>query len=432
MYIGIGTFILILLFFPEVALILGVIYVLINYTELALSGLGIIILLYIAINLIKISGELFTEIFNSIKSFYMRLGSRSKKIINVLMGNSCKGPENYICNFRATDNALESIGWGHSDLCLLLDEFGQLDPFKAKDTIYLLGNGSTKARSSKNGEANERKSFSITYLSTAEVGLKNVLAQTTQRAKAGLEVRFVDIDAEVSSNGCFENLHGFKNGKELADYIKAQTKTTYGGLFDSFIKKLVAEIQNNEVEMKARLENWQQEFIKNAPVSNNEVTNRIISSLGLNYAALNFAFDHGLLNINKSNAITCLLKIAAAIVEKFGPVHSEERMIVEEIRDFILANQRSRFESDFSPDLKVYNRVGFTKQIHGRDYFCVFGSALTKDICPSSSLKQIGMALEKFGYISRNSENRFSHVIPFNQENLRAYPISTQILEFDD
>jgi hypothetical protein len=349
-----------------------------------------------------------------------------------IVGSSNKGAENYLCNFRTTDNALESVGWGHSDMCLMLDEFGQLDPYKVKDVVYLLGNGCTKGRSSKSGEANERKSFSITYLSSAEVSLITTLAQIGQKTKSGLEVRFIDIDAEVDSGqGCYENLHGFNNGKELSDYIKKETKKTYGSLFDAFIRLLVERSIEGEDEFTNKIQNWCNDFIKANSVSDNPITNRIVSSIAINYAAMMFAIENRLVDLNSSNLIVCLQKVIHSISEKFGESHNEENQIIESIIDFIQANEKSRFDSDDFNNFRVANRVGFIKEINGEKFYCVFGHSLKKDICPSWSPRQITNALEKRGFIRRNPQDKFSHLLNFGNDALRAYPINAKILEYD-
>jgi putative DNA primase/helicase len=348
-----------------------------------------------------------------------------------VIGSTVKGKENYICNFRATDNALESIGWGHSDLCLLLDEFGQLDPYRASDTVYLLGNGFTKGRSSKTGEASERKSFNITYLSSSEVSLKSVLAQSGQRLRSGLEVRFIDIEASVSEHGCYENLHGFGSGKSLSDYIKTETKKSYGSLFDAYIRRLAEQNSGDTDTLKSRLQTWYTEFTTNMTLNNNQITNRIIASLGVNYAAMMFAIENGLVQLDKSNLIANFQKIVYSIAEKFGESHNEDNAIIEEIRDFILAHEKSRFDSELGGSLKVNDRVGFIKDISGTTFYCVFGYALQKEICSGWTLKQIGSALEKQSLINRNAQGKFSHSLNFCNDVHRAYPISSKILEYE-
>lgn len=349
-----------------------------------------------------------------------------------VIGSSTKGSENYLCNFRTTDNALESIGWGHNDMCLMLDEFGQLEPYKVKDCIYMLGNGFTKGRSSKTGEANERKSFNITYLSSSEVGLKNVLAQSGQQTKSGLEVRFIDIEADVSSeNGCYENLHGFKSGKELSDYIKSKTKKTYGSLFDSFIKKLVLKLNESDEDFKKQLMTWYNDFISATQTNNNQITNRIISSLALNYTAMMFAIENDLISLKTANLVINLQKVAHDISEKYGESHNEENLIIAEIRDFILNHRNSRFQTHQDETLKIHNRAGVIKDLNKEIHYCIFGNILKKEICSGWTLKQITLALEKHGYINKNAQDKFSHPISFGNETFRAYPIHHKILEFE-
>jgi uncharacterized protein (DUF927 family) len=54
-------------------------------------------------------------------------------------------------SWRSTDNALESIAAAHSDGLLVLDEIGMCDPRIICETVYMLGNGSGKARANDRG-----------------------------------------------------------------------------------------------------------------------------------------------------------------------------------------------------------------------------------------------------------------------------------------
>jgi len=54
-------------------------------------------------------------------------------------------PERYARTWRATDNGLEGIAAMHSDLLLVLDEIGQLDPRHAGQVAYMLANGQGKS-----------------------------------------------------------------------------------------------------------------------------------------------------------------------------------------------------------------------------------------------------------------------------------------------
>ena len=49
-------------------------------------------------------------------------------------------------SWRSTDNVLESIAAAHSDGLLVLDEIGMCDPRIIGETVYMLGNGTGKAR----------------------------------------------------------------------------------------------------------------------------------------------------------------------------------------------------------------------------------------------------------------------------------------------
>ena len=60
------------------------------------------------------------------------------------------GRNGFVQSWRPTANGLEAIAELHNDLTLFLDELAQMDAREAAETAYLLGNGSGKARMSRN------------------------------------------------------------------------------------------------------------------------------------------------------------------------------------------------------------------------------------------------------------------------------------------
>lgn len=348
-----------------------------------------------------------------------------------LIGSTEKGNQNYVTNFRTTDNGLESVCYGHNDFCLMLDEFSQAQ--KISETVYLLGNGTTKGRASKLGEAVKRNQFNLTFLVSSELKLQQALLAKKESIKLGMEVRFIDIDVEIgNSSSCYEHLHGFLNGKELSDYIKQQTKSFYGSFYLEYINFLVADLNNNEQELLSKLNKWIDEFMDGELVkSDNEVISRILSSLAINYAAAMYAVENGLVGLNQKDLILGLTRFTQMIREVHANSNSESKHIVQEILDFILKNEKSRF--DGTDESKIHNRAGTIKDFNGSKYFCIYKNVVNKEICSNYSPKQISFALETHGFLVRDSENRLTKNIYFDKDNpnVRCYCIDSKILEWD-
>ena len=91
---------------------------------------------------------------------------------------------------RSTDNALESIAAAQSDDLLDLDEIGMCDPRIIGETVYMLGNGTGKARANDRGQAGRQvQEWRLLFLSTGEKTLAQHMAEANKELKAGMEVR---------------------------------------------------------------------------------------------------------------------------------------------------------------------------------------------------------------------------------------------------
>lgn len=348
-----------------------------------------------------------------------------------LIGSTEKGNQNYVTNFRTTDNGLESVCYGHNDFCLMLDEFSQAQ--KISETVYLLGNGTTKGRASKNGESVKRNEFNLTFLVSSELKLQQALLAKKESIKLGMEVRFIDVEVEIeNSSSCYEELHGFSNGKELSDFIKQQTKLNYGSFYFEFIKAIVADLNSNEQEFLSKLNQWIDEFMESEQIkTDNSIISRIFSSLAINYAASKYAIEKELVSLTQKDLILGLSRFSQMIREAHANSNSEAKHIVQEILDFILKNEKSRF--DGIDESKIYNRVGTIKEINKIRCFCIYNNVVNKEICSKYNPKQISFALDSYGFLIRDSDNKLTKNIYIGKDkpNIRCYCIDSKILEWD-
>src|SRR5690606_40758644 len=105
------------------------------------------------------------------------------------------GPD-FIRTWRATSNGLEGIAAALSDTALVLDEIGEADGREIGATVYALGNGTGKARASRNGTARRPYRWRIAILSSGERSLAAHMSEAGHRPKAGQSVRLLDIPAK--------------------------------------------------------------------------------------------------------------------------------------------------------------------------------------------------------------------------------------------
>lgn len=130
------------------------------------------------------------------------------------------GAGGFVKNWRATDNALESISGLHNDALLCLDELSQVEPKAAGAAAYMLANGKGKARSGKDGQARRALEWRLIFISTGEIALADKIREGGGQIAAGMEVRVIDLRADAGAGlGLFEDLHG---ATDAASFAQAQ------------------------------------------------------------------------------------------------------------------------------------------------------------------------------------------------------------------
>ncbi len=92
-------------------------------------------------------------------------------------GDGANGAAGYIRQWRATDNAMESLALAQSDTLLPLDELGQADARTVGETAYLLASGQGKARSDRGGGLRTPVRFRVLFLSTGELSLADKILE---------------------------------------------------------------------------------------------------------------------------------------------------------------------------------------------------------------------------------------------------------------
>lgn len=153
--------------------------------------------------------------------------------------------DGFVRNWRATSNGLEALAALHTDTALLLDELGQAPANTISEASYMLGNGSGKQRSNKDGSYKEAKIWNLPFLSTGEVSMAQKIRESGAELHAGQEVRLIDIPADAGKGyGILEDLHEFDTADAfLTAYKMKFAVANYGHAGRLFVKRLQADFQ---------------------------------------------------------------------------------------------------------------------------------------------------------------------------------------------
>ena len=205
---------------------------------------------------IALAGPVLDLVDEAFACFHLVGASSTGKSTAATMAASVWGApdaSDQVRSWRTTDNALESVASQHSDTLLVLDEIAQIDSKIVEQTIYMLANGTGKARANRDGSARESRSWRLAVLSTGEHTVADAIRTTgKQHTAGGVDVRMANIPADAGAEmGLFENTHGLPPS-EFADAIIRECLAAHGHAGREWITNLAEVRQNDELENRVR------------------------------------------------------------------------------------------------------------------------------------------------------------------------------------
>jgi uncharacterized protein (DUF927 family) len=256
------------------------------------------------------------------------------------------GAHPFVGTWRSTANALESTAAAHNHALLPLDEMGMADPREVGETAYMLANGAGKARARAGGGNRPVINWLTLVLSTSEVSLASVAAQAGRPAKAGQEVRLLDVPAELGRYGCFDELHGEEDGDGFATALRAAVVDQHGTAAPAFLTWLVEELRQRPdfaVEViDKRCRAW---VAMHVPPGVDGQVQRAARRLALIAVAGELATVAGVTGWPAGAASAAAAQIFRGwVLERGGTGSREDHHLFAAVRRFIGAHGSSRFE----------------------------------------------------------------------------------------
>ena len=304
----------------------------------------------------------------------------------------------FVQNWRATSNGLEGMAELYSDALLCLDEIGQAPGRTVQEAAYMLGNGTGKARASQDGSARAVKSWRCFILSAGEIGLAEKIREAGGRARAGQEVRLVDIPADAGAGmGIFEDVHGHASPQAFADALKQAAAAHYGHAARAFIRGVQAEREKAGVELADFMAQWQEDF---CPADADGQVRRVVRRFLLCAGAGEMAAEWGLVPWEQGTAVaaarTCF---EAWLSQRGGAGAAEDRAILEAVRLFLEQHGQSRFQDVDKPDAVCVNRVGFRQADETGTTFYVLSESFRAEVCKGHNHKRAAAVLLEAGLL---------------------------------
>ena len=304
--------------------------------------------------------------------FHLYGDSSGGKTTHLQVAASVYGGPRLVRSWRSTDNALESIAAAHSDGLLVLDEIGLCDPRIIGETVYMLGNGTGKARANDRGQAGRQvQEWRLLFLSTGEKTLAQHMAEAHKELKAGMEVRLLAVPADACRGlGMFEALHGFEDAAALSDALKARVGKYYGEPLLAFLSALCepGKLEGFRVLLRHTLERFTSEAL---PASASGQAQRAAARFGLAAAAGELATALNVTGWPDGTATAAALACFSAwLAERGGAGNLEGDAIVSRLRLVVERYGESRFTrwdaiaaetDDHAP--RTTDRLGFRRTV---------------------------------------------------------------------
>jgi len=330
--------------------------------------------------------------------------SRSGKSTTLKVAASVYGGPDYIKQWRATDNALESIAAAYSDCMLPLDEISQCDPRIIGDVVYMLGNGRGKHRSNDTGLIGKPAvSWRLLFMSNGELPLERHMQEAGKKPKTGMEMRMLGIPADAGAGrGIFNTLHDMSGGEALAKHLDAAASRSHGAAIVAFLQHLVEERQ----QLAAFIPSQQGAFARdNLPPDASGQARDAAGRFALAGFAGEMATEWGVTGWPPGTAMDaareCFLAWLAA--RPAGAGLQEESAMLSAVRLYLERYGESRFsdlariEDTHAP--RTLDRAGYREisHQHGGMIFYVMRESFRQEICKGFDPEKVARLLRDLG-----------------------------------
>lgn len=344
------------------------------------------------------------------------------------------GSAGYVRSWRATANGLEGVALAHCDALLCLDELSQVSAREAGEVAYMLGNGSGKSRSTREGFVKNAAHWRVLFLSSGEVSLTDKIAEEGRgkRAAPGQSVRLIDLPADAGAGrGLFEDLHGFESADVFARHVKAASNSSYGTPARAFLRHVSGELES----IRGAIAKYSRQFVTDHvdEAADGQVI-RVAQRFALIGTAGEIAVGAGVLPWRQGIAIQAAARCFRDWLEARGGIEPAEITDgIDQVRAFVAAHGMSRLVPAWekrTADQIVRDVAGYRKREgEGWNYY-ITPSAWKDEVCKGFNAATIVTALvSRQLMVAPEKGHRTCLVRVPDHGRQRLYHISSKLIE---
>ncbi|WP_269913801.1 DUF927 domain-containing protein [Acinetobacter sp. HY1485] len=358
--------------------------------------------------------------------FHIRGGSSKGKSTALYVACSVWGkPSQFYRTWRATGNALEHTAYMHNDSFIVLDEIGEIpNPKELGNIIYMLANGESKARLTRNITAKPTHKWQLIFLSSGEKSLKEIMQEQGQKTKLGQEVRLADIDIDASPYGVFDGLDFADSGAKQSMEIVNRANTHYGTAGEAWLEYLTHHKAEQTEQAQDLLQQYSEALAHDQPQGH---IKRVAHHFALVAVAGELATQADITGWQCGTAFKAVQQVFNEWLGGFDHVGNfEEREILNHVKAFFEAHGASRFEC-ITPDPdrpeRIINRVGYWKIEGNEKKYLVFPEQFKKEICQGFNPKQVAKVLKAYGWLDHLNNDKATKLIRGIDGQAKAIPM---------
>ncbi len=284
--------------------------------------------------------------------FHLYGDSTSGKTTVLAASCSVWGSPDLLLSWSTTINGLEAAAAIRSSTVICLDESHQIDPKVLDGSVYMLANGVSKGRMTKEIVARDLAHWRLPILSSGERAIETHLGTARIAHKVGQGIRLADIPVS-GSFGIFDDIHEEPSGNVFADKLRESARDHYGHAGPAFVERLIEELPG--ISLSTRLAEIMDDY--GAGLNAQEI--RVARAFALAALAGELAVEWEIVPWPAGQPRTAAAEIFGIwrTSQPQSPKGKEYAQTITDLRNFIEVHGADFSDADWVPDLDSNNRV---------------------------------------------------------------------------
>jgi len=365
--------------------------------------------------------------------------STTGKSTSLVVSASPWGPEKFVISWRTTINGLEVQAISRSSTLLPVDESHQVDPKVLDASVYMLLNGTAKARMNKDTSPREIEHWRVCVLSSGERSIETHQASANIDHKIGQTVRIIDVPVLNGQHGLFSDIHSARNGAEFADALREAAAKNYGHAGPLFIQKFIKNYSG--LRLSTGLSALQKAFGENlgaqdARVARSFAAIALAGELAIRWEILPWPEETALVAAvelfsrwKETQPESTRSKEAAQVSRGFsGFIETREA----DFSDADWTPQHDQHGHLINPEPVIRERAGYWKEINGNRIYCFNAEGFNRASGGFGSRKAAEILDAAGALIDKEPGKRSKKIwIPQLKRELRFYMVDPEKLELN-